>query len=198
MKIFKKQIISLTLSIALIVSSICAAGIQVQYAQAATKKTMALKKYKSALKKKKIPVSGGDNYKLYKDTEFGIVDLNHDGVPELIVNYEHIYTYYNGKITEVLLCSQGITAYKKGSVFMSESMHAGNGHFNFYSIVKGHGKMVANEALLESGEHYCYIGNKEVSKKKYNKYIKKLTKKSETIEIPMYSLTNRNINKYVK
>ena len=58
--------------------------------------------------------------------------------------------------------------------------------------------MVANEALLESGEHYCYIGNKEVSKKKYNKYIKKLTKKSETIEIPMYSLTNRNINKYVK
>ena len=198
MKILKKQTVGFILSIALIISSICSTGTQVQYTQAATKKTVALKKYKSALKKKRISVSGGDNYKLYKDTEFGIEDLNHDGVPELIINYEHIYTYYNGKITEVLYSSEGIAAYKKGSVFMSESMHAGNGHFTFYSIVKGHGKEVASESLLESGEHYCYIGNKEVSKKKYNKYIEKLTKKSETVEISMHSLTNTNINKYVR
>lgn len=170
MKILKKQTIGFILSIALIISSICSTGTQVQYTQAATKKTVALKKYKSALKKKKISVSGGDNYKLYKDFEFGIIDLNHDGVPELIINddygYDHVYTYYNGKITEILYSNQGITAYKKCSVFMSESMHSGNVHFVFYSIVKGHGKQVASESLLESGEHYCYIGNKEVSKKK--------------------------------
>lgn len=198
MKILKKQTISFILSIVLIISGICSTGTQVQYTQAATKKTAALKKYRSALKKKKISVSGGDNYKLYKDSEFGIIDLNHDEVPELIINYEDIYTYYNGKITEVLYNSLGINAYEKGSVFMSESMHSGNGHFIFYKIVKGHEKMVARESLLESGEYYCYIGNKEVSKKKYNKYIEKLTKKSKTVEISMHSLTNNNINKYVR
>lgn len=211
MKCTKKQIIHTIVGLILAISSITIAT-PIQNLQAAGKKAEAINAYKSFLNQNKISVGDRGKCKLKKDIQFGIEDLNHDGVPELILNTESefgescidvVYTYYNEEVSFVTYSNYGnVISYKRGSIFETDHVNRGNGYIAVYNIEDGTGEEIAhitddtNDLGIEGVVYY--IGEKRVSRKKYHKYIKKLTKNSKYSNIEMYSLTKHNINQYLK
>ncbi len=158
-------------------------------ASATNKREAALKTYEKFLKRgnAKLKIDGILQKFDFSQERFSIKDLNHDGVPELIINTMRgslnsvVLTYYNGKIKTVLGCYHAYPkCYKKGSVFAVDTLTNGVSILSMYKIKKGKAVKVAeltdDSARYDSKGKKYYINNKKVGKSKYNKYINKLTK----------------------
>lgn len=187
----KKRVISCILVLVLLFG-VAGSG-RADLAQAASKKATALKVYKKKLK----DCGSGDGFFVY--------DLNHDGVPELVLRKNYmdpvVYTYYKNKIVDAgsFTGSDMLVYYAKGSVFASGRLLFGTFYESFYKISKGKIKAVAGKSESENdAKPSCRISGKEVTEKKYNAYINKLTKKSKSKGWEYYPVNAKNIKKYLK
>lgn len=185
-----------------------------QAASTKVTKKAALKAYKKMLGKNSISIEDVGDCNLNEDISFAVKDLNHDGIPELIIDTETVYgmscmdvvyTYYKGKISFVTKTNHGYAeSYSKGTVFATGQMNHGYGTLSIYSIQKGKAKEMAyyiddtaSGADEIEGIVY-YVADKKTTKKKYNAYVKKLTKGTKSSSIKCHPLTKANIKKYVK
>lgn len=171
-----------------------AAGEDLDRVQAAGKKHAVLKAYKKKLR------SASSN----SNDGFFVYDLNHDGVPELVmreVSDMVVYTYYKNKVTKVDSFAGGemMCYYPKGSIFISGRYLQGCMYESLYTIKKGKLKRVASSACMDdgTGSEY-YVGGKKTTRKKYKAYEKKMTKRSKANSWEFYQVNSTNIKKYVK
>lgn len=202
-KTFKK-IVCLAISVLLV--ACVPVGMTSNTVQAAGKKAKAMKAYKKELKRIEAKESTSNR-------EFAIYDVNHDGMPELVTNFckdsvlGALYTFTGKKVTEVSIVHLGhggFCFYRKGKVFQTSGENFGHYGELYHSILKGKSKELASftddsGSLSKNavGPEYK-IGSKKVSKKKYNAYVKKLTKNSKIVNLKYHKLTKANINKYCK
>jgi hypothetical protein len=190
--------------------------VQAETKKSAKQQKQAIKKYKNILKKRVLSLSElADDCDL-TTARFAVMDLNHDSVPELILDTMEQYgeatsalvlTYYHGNISLAATCSHGYPEYfSKGNVFTTCYSNRGYGDTIVYEIQKGKGVPVAEvtsdlAAGLENpkGVQY-YISGKEVTKKKYNAFLKKRTKAtaSTSNSLNYYEVTSSNVDMYVK
>ena len=119
---------------------------------------------------------------------YQFVDLNRDGVDEMIVSwFPEIYTYSNGKVKRVDKARAGSNSYSiapKAKVFCRiEFDHCGSATYRYF---KWNGKKFAhvatlythdkNDTYLNVKSHYWVKGKGSVSKKVATKYVKKILK----------------------
>lgn len=169
----------------------------------ASSKKSALKAYGNALMNGELTVSD--------DTTFSVEDINHDGTPELILfstnsGLKRLYTYYKGEIKSIISYSSSCYTkyYKKGCVF-AVYRYYGEGRdqedVTHYKIIKGKIKQTAyyyddiSTGTITPTIKY-EIKDKEVSKKKYEAYVKKLTKGSKEKKLEFHPIDDSNIEKY--
>lgn len=214
-KRFLQKISAVVLAAAMLLSvSVIAQG-QGRQIQAANEESSALKAYKKFLSKSKVDVKQGTELEMDK-VSFIVLDLNHDGISELILETsqqyglacDHIlFTYYNGKVKQVLNTDHGgLISYPKGRIFESTHTNRGNQFNQVLTISKGKCKVLAtykddsaavgdDKATIE-----CKIGKKKVSRKKYKAYLKKITKgsKGKDLHSGFREVTDANVKKYVK
>lgn len=152
---------------------------------AKSKKKAALDAYARYLSQAK--VNWGEYHKNVNPSEFSFktLDMNNDRVPELILWWmnsdeasgpEHVYTYVDGKVKCITAFGHGeMTAvYNKKRIIRSFHMNRGIISDNYFRVGKSEVKFIFGEEENDLGTyHYYYIGNKKVSKKKYNAYKKK-------------------------
>lgn len=187
---------------------------QVKAASVKKTKKAALKAYKKLLSKDEIYIGKEYVCKLSEDNQFAIEDLNHDGIPEMIIDAENefgmscmdiVFTYYKSNVCIVIKTSHGyVSGYKKGNIFSADYMNRGYAVVMHYSIVKGKAKGVAECCDdTATGNADCkgttyLVNDKESTKKKYDSVIKKHTKGSKMYKIKKYKVTSGNIKKYLK
>ncbi len=182
-------------------------------ADAINKKEAALKTYGKFMEKDnaKLKIDGIVQKFDFSKERFSIKDLNHDGIPELIINTMRgslnavVLTYYNGKIKIVLGCYHAYPKYyKKGNVFTVDALTNGISILSTYKIKKGKAVKLAevtdDSARYDAKGKKYYIDDEKVGKSKYEKYIKKLTKStaSSIKDLEYYDITSENINKVTK
>ena len=145
-----------------------------------------------------------------KMTSFGLIDVNRDGIKELVVYDESTYStsligYVSGKTKQLGWCMRGeIKIYPKKKIFALYDSAGGGIYATLY--YKYDGKKAQRLALYNVeydgdkliDETYNVHG-KNVSKKKYNKYIKSLHlgKGISSSDLKMYKNTAANRNKYL-
>lgn len=212
MKNTTKKIFSILLTAALFFSFF---GVS-QTSSAASKNTAAVKAYKSLLSKKTYKWGYSDEANKTANYSFACVDLNKDGIKELIVisnsasyadQYCKIFTYTNRKIKCVTSCS-GISWYKKGKIIAIEDAHTGSYWGDYYQLSKK-GKLIRKVSYsgtdmkeyakkIKHKENSIYytsykIGKKEVSYKTYKKKLSRLlkSKKPATINYLKNTAANR-------
>lgn len=211
MKNTTKKIFSILLTAALFFSVF---GIS-QTSSAASKNTAAVKAYKSLLSKKTYKWGYSDEANKTANYSFACVDLNKDGIKELIVindnasyadGYCKIFTYSNRKVKCITTCT-GFDWYKKGRVLGMEDAHTGGYWGNYYRLSKS-GKLIekasysgtdmkeyAKNVKHTDGSIYYTsykIGKKEVSYKTYKKKLSRLLKgKKTTINYRKNTAANR-------
>lgn len=142
-----------------------------------------------------------DSYHDANPIQFCVIDINEDGVPELIkkydINYTNIYTYHKGKV--IILdyffgCHYLDGYYKNKNIYIHN--FASQGNWTYYNSING--VNVRNEALFAINgptDTMLYeINDKETTKAKIDKYIKSLGK----LQKFQYSNVNStNIKKYL-
>ena len=202
-KIFKVFIVFSVLSMILIWNGDC-------NSLAASKSKKAYKAYEKFLKN----IFDNKDFKLLKNSPCGEVyfmakDISGDKIPELIIcqtitnpNGYYIYTYKNGKVKKLkeinfylggelrkIYPSKHILAVDEGDSFTC--------HRIYYRVQHGKIKTIARK---KNGKYY-YNG-KVVSKKTYNKFVKKLKKtKGYGFDKGKYAFkknTSKNRKKYLK
>lgn len=191
-----------------------------QTAAAATKNFQAIKAYKSLLSKKtykwgESPSNVTANY------DFACIDLNRDGVKELVVKnnwttyaegYCKVFAYVNHKIKCVTTCYD-IDWYKKGKIIGIEDAHTGAYWGDFYQL-SSKGKLIkkahySGTDMKEYAKHIKHrsgmvyytsfqIANKEVSYKTYKKQLKRLLKSKKPTKFEYHQNTAANRKAFLK
>ena len=208
---------------AVLVSAIMFTSLNIQSAgvDAASKNKKAIAAYKKVLLKK----SNNDWAGNPKNYNFQCVDLNGDGVKEMVLQSSDvpvksgmcIYAYVNNKAKLVDMC-EWIGWYKKSKVLVVDSTWGGAYPITYYKLNKN-GKLVekaSSEAvdlsLYESVKnkvkhkdkkndlyYYSYtINGKETSYKTYKKKFKQLTKGGKESQFKLKKNTAANRSKYLK
>ena len=141
-----------------------------------------------------------------KMTSFGLIDVNRDGIKELVVYDESTYStsligYVSGKTKQLGWCMRGeIKIYPKKKIFALYDSAGGGIYATLY--YKYDGKKVKEIARDEScdGEETYILKGKNVSKKKYNKYIKSLHlgKGISSWDLKMHQNIRENRKSYLK
>jgi len=177
----------LALALVLVTSALLSASVappkQGEQVQAASKKSAALKAYRKELSKKKSRIGYGQAAYFY------VQDVDGDKIPELIMffsasSHVSLCTYKNGKVKSLVEAKYGLDIYPKKHVVMWTYATGNNPCDYWYKISNGKAKLVAYKSkhLVDwSSQRYSEkykINRKKVSKKKYNRYIKKIGKKS--------------------
>ena len=168
-----------------------------------------------AASKKKTNKKAMKAYKrLLKNTsydKFALADINRDGVKELFICDEsgmmsdQLYVYKSGKVVKVddYSWAWGIGFYSNKKYIYAERVGMFDDIIAYYRL-NSNGKII--ELARRSGEvtfngnrkvKYTYIvKGKEVTKKKYNSYVKKLKKKAKKLELKYHENTSKNRKKY--
>lgn len=213
-----KKIVSAVLVSAIMFTSL---NIQSAGADAASKNKKAIAAYKKVLLKK----SNNDWGKNPDDYSFQCVDLNGDGVKEMVIynsganalSSMRIYGFINNK-AKVLKKCEGISWYKKSKVLVFDRTWGGAYPITCYKLDKN-GKLVekasteaVDSSLYESVKnkvkhkdkknglyYYSYkINGKETSYKVYKKKFKQLTKGGKESQFKLKKNTAANRSKYLK
>ena len=167
---------------------------------AAGKAQKALKAYKTFLQQQEEIT--GDLIKY-----FGIVYWNNDAVPELVTYRQggmpSVYTFRNDKVvvTNSLARVYYTHYYKKKSTAIGVLFNKANDFKGTYSVnpVK---QTIELLIAKEAGLYYQYTGvsdrRNEITKKEYDKLIKKQVGKTKATKIKYYKNTSKNRKKYLK
>ena len=190
-----KKILSIILSISMLLSigTVLATPIDVN---AVSKRTKAVRAYKKFLKQ---------NESSYGD--YSLIYLDNDKVPELVTMENYfavVYTYTGGKIKSISgqidlgYTNNKFKYYKKTGVYSSTRMRNGIIGTDYYKLSKGNGKNIGykykdtNDYPNEKTKYYKYSNNGKsikVSKAKFKKWFKKVTKNKKTKSAKFYSNT---------
>lgn len=183
-------------------------------AEAKAKRKDALKAYKKLLAGNKVTIDGC-THEIPNGTKFTVNDVTGDGIPELFLDTDFnlsesivgiVYTYYNEKLKYISKSDHGkITVYRKGTIFLKEHLNRGYLTEEWAQIVQGKEKIVAKLTDDSGGNPddaigiQYYVKGEKTTEKRYQKFIKKLTKNSKSIsDSDWHILTAANISKYLK
>lgn len=141
--------------------------------------------------------------------DFGLIDLNNDGIKELYVyggNFDEGIFYWNGKKLSCIITGHlgysGIDkVYKSGNIFRIWHMKADG--YAYYKLNKGKLTCIAqycgNDNFRMNEKKEYWLGNKLVSKKKFKNFEKKINKRKVKYngisKIKKYRNTKKNRNK---
>lgn len=181
-------------------------------AQAASKKDKAINAYREFLTQKEVleNTSTGDM--------FGIAYLNNDNIPDLVMYYKRdfpvgkacVYTYKNNKVVLVSFNDSDCyysKYYKKKSVVLGVPVFKGSSksYKNFFSVkfTTEFGAGVDPIVSQENGKYFKYDpksdgGRTQITKKKFNKLLKKKIGSTKATKIKYYKKTKENVNRYLK
>lgn len=129
--------------------------------------------------------------------------MNQDGIPELFLRTEsgqEVYTYHNGKIVfmESFMAGHMLQYFDKGNILRSGRLSYGTLYEGIYQLFKTKLKGVASCSTDEEGENGEYsVKQKKVSKKKYDAYVKQISKKSKYHDVEYHSISQENLKKYL-
>ena len=143
--------------------------------------------------------------------EFAVIDINHDGIKELVVTgdnmyHANIYAYLGGKVTRIDSAFSGdYVYYKNKNLVFNSSAHTGY-YPESYAVYKdGRMKVLANAEGKDviTGDTYeikydYYINGKQTTAKKYKAYVKKLTVGAVNGKLTLHKNTASNRDKYTK
>lgn len=186
--------------------------------QAASKKSLAVQAYKQFLGQSQIPWDSNWTVKS-SNCYFGLVYINNDTVPELVVKnvqdvshaggYGRIYTYKNGKVQQIAKLSMNtarFSYYKKKSVY--KDTYSQSGVTNWYIKLSGTKAVkkldtftnTAKMPWLPKGTSYykCGSTNKKISKSAFNKALDKLVDGKKVTNVILRKNTEANQKKYLK
>ena len=192
-----KRIMLMLCAAVVAISTVLGSGVtEVQAASKAKKAMAAYAKY----------LQDGSHWDMDgKMTSFGLIDVNRDGIKELVVYDESTYStiligYVSGKTKELGWCMGDVIIYSKKKIFaLNDKAGAGMYAMIYY---KYDGKKVKELTRYESceGEETYFLKGKSVSKKKYNKYIKSLHlgKGISSSDLKMHQNTKENRKRYLK
>lgn len=189
------------------------------------KNKKALAAYEKLLSKPTYKWSSMSSENMTKNFRFCIVDVNKDGVKDLLLandsachasGYYKLLTYHKGKV-KCVLTGDNIGVYKKRGVVYTN--FAGTGSYSAYYYKIKNGKAIEKAACKgtdtkeyakpkvkhKEGKgayaiyYYSYtLNGKEVSYKTYKKKMKKLLKKSKESDLTYYDNTAQNRADYIK
>lgn len=171
-------------------------------AQAASKKTKALRAYADYIVE--------NDYK-----QFALADINGDGVKELFLKFgyeDELYVYKSGKVVRIddFNYAWGVTYYPNKNYIFTQRVGIFDDTTVYYRLTKkGKIKALAGKygsVSIEDGDivngrkvKYTYrVNGKKVTKKKYNAYVKKLKKNSKKLKLKYRENTYKNRKKYLK
>lgn len=180
-------------------------------AYAASGKKAAKKAYKAFLSEENELWCEG-YYTTDKKTKFAVLDLNKDGVPELLVETGQgygagdasamaVYAYVNGKVKFITSYNNTIGHYfycnKAGGVEYYQDSNT-----ILYQSFNGKTMVTKAKVIIKyTGKSTYRSGNgKKISRKKFNAVLKNLQKNAKTqssAKIRMYKNTKKNRNKYL-
>lgn len=190
--------------------------------EAASKKSKALAAYKKMLSKSRVTVmpSGKriwdwESYSFVKYTStksgkvtFAIAYIDGDSVPELILKDPKlgygIWTYKNGKVRFVAngdSDSSVIGYYKNKSIYRTNEYSEGTPYYKVYYKMSGtKSSKVLSVFDSDTGDSWreYYIGNKVVSKSKFNKKLKAYTGNKKMKKFNFYKNTKANRKKRLR
>lgn len=193
-----RRIMLMLCAVVVAISTVLGSGVtEVQAASKAKKAMAAYAKY----------LQDGSHWNMDgKMTSFGLIDVNRDGIKELVVYDESTYStrligYVSGKTKVLGGCMRGeIEIYSKKKIFALYDSAGGGIYATLY--YKYDGKKVKELTRYESceGEETYFLKGKSVSKKKYNKYIKSLHlgKGISSSDLKMHQNTKENRKSYLK
>lgn len=191
-------------------------------AQAASQKTKALKAYKKFLNKSTVTLAGQTCQ--MSDAEFAVAYIDNNSVPELFLraNYKYgnnkfsiiaLYTYKNGKMKRLYVrdikllgsYANSYSYYKKRGII---SMKFGHGDYASTTYYKISGNKLVQK-LSSSGTYdwqkdktiYSYSSGasaKKITKSKFNKQLKTLTKSKKATALTLYKNTAANKTNHLK
>ena len=174
-------------------------------ASAETKKSKALKAYKSFLAKQQ--TTPGTLIE-----KWGIVFLNDDNIPDLVTfgpfGKPCVYTYKKKKVTLVNVSAGNLYYshyYRKKSVILGDAA-LGNAtsdwDYKAYYKIDFKKSDLIPIGIKENGKYYvedpATYQKKQITKKRLNVLLKKQVEKTKATKIKYYKNTAKNRNKYLK
>ncbi len=147
-----------------------------------------------------------------EDNQFGLVDINRDGIPEMLVTTDSCYhtvllSYISGQaeLVDSNLAggtdTGGYRFYPWQSVYYTESIHGS--HISSYCRFDGKESRLLcqrydSDISPENSETTYSVEGKEVSADKYENYLSRLTKILKEEPVSMYEITEENIREYLR
>lgn len=136
-------------------------------------------------------VSWGEQTVALDKLEFAFVDIDQNGIPELILKnndsasaygFEHIYGYKDGKIIELHngIYGNGITYNKKNKMICSSGGKMDAFYDCFYVIKNNRAVCIASRETIEEYDYYNNTFNKKITyydREAWNNKAKKISKK---------------------
>lgn len=190
--------------------------------EAASKNAKAKKAYAKVLSSEKAAEGIIDtSWGLGKNTEFALLDINKDGVSELIFTpdggyHVDIVSYIKGKVKNVGWGFSGSQKYYPNKhIYYSQTTHSGDDVYTYYKFTGKKMKVVAEKygndhinavtgkakpqnKIYASFAPYEYtVNGKRVSAKKYKAYVKKLLSGAKSKKLKWHKNTAKNRKKYL-
>ncbi len=202
-----KKRLSVRWIVSLVLLLVCVSIMPTQ-AKAASKKKQAILAYKDFLSQSDIP--WGENWTVH-NVKFALVYVDKDNTPELLLEtygkdaihmagFLRLFTYKNGKVVDVATIPDGFAYYKKTGVF--ESTYTMGGVTKSYVKMSGtkcETKIYTTQYLMtQMKKQYYAAENKTLSKKAFNKRLKKLVKSKRKVTPKLFENTEVNRKKHLK
>ena len=187
--------------------------------QAASQKSMAIQAYKKFLSNATIPWEDDWNVRASR-CWFALAYIDNNNVPELIVSnsldvphaggHGRIFTYKNGKVRRIVnlyMDNSKFSYYKKKGIYADSYVQGGvtNTYYKLSGITKTKKlsifKNVARLAWLPKGTSYYDISgaaNVKISKKTFNKKLKKMVGSKKMTNVSLKKNTSSNRKRYLK
>lgn len=216
----KKKIMSLFLVIALVSSAVNV--ICKDTVQAESKGSKAKKAYAKILSNTKA-ANGilATSWGLGKETKFALIDINKDGISELIFTpddgyHVDIVSYVNGKAKAVGSGFSGNQKYYPSKhIYFSHTTHTGTDVYTYYKFTGKKMKAIAEKygddtynavtGNLKTGDDfgdfapYKYtVNGKTVSASKYKSYVNSVISGAKNVKLKWHKNTKANRSKYLK